>query len=446
MNDYKKIFKSLGIEIPTILIPKDEIDLQKWAVVACDQYTSEPEYWQSVANNVADDPSTLNLVYPECFLEEDDPDARISSINKKMEEYIDAGIFKEFPNTFFLLYRETKEGFGRWGLVVALDLERYDFSVGSTSLIRATEGTIIERIPPRKRIRKDAPLEFPHIIVLIDDDKRSIIEPLAAKKDTLKRVYSFPLMKDSGSIEAYAIDKAEDLQMLAQAFTNLADLREYKKKYNKEDLLLFAMGDGNHSLATAKSCWEDIKIDLSDVQKETHPARFALVELENIFDEGLIFEPIHRVLFEADKENILEELNKNCLSFERIDCTSADEMYKMIHKEDSFQYFGIVDEKQSIQVIKVIGAEAQIVAATLQKTLDAYLKDSATTTIDYTHGTQVTYNLGIQKNNVAIFLPAISKNDFFSSIVHDGALPRKTFSMGEDFEKRFYIEGRKITE
>ncbi len=444
MNDYTKKLKSLGVHIPTILIPNEEIDLQTWAVVACDQYTSEPAYWQSVAEIAGDAPSTLNLIYPECYLEEADPETRIAAINAKMREYLSSDIFRSYPESFFLVYRETKEDFGRWGLVAALDLELYDYSADSTSLIRATEGTIIERIPPRKRIRKDAPLEFPHIIVLIDDEKRSIIEPLAAKKDDLEKVYDFKLMKDSGRITAYAVNQPGDLSMVADAFSTLADREVFSQKHGKDDLLLFAMGDGNHSLATAKSCWEDIKGGLTAEEMEDHPARFALVELENIFDEGLEFEPIHRVLFGANRTAILEELKRNCESYETQTCQTLDEMYSLIHTEDEYQYFGIVDESGICSIVKVAGAESQIVAGTLQKTLDAYVASSGAA-IDYTHGLQVTSSLGMKPGNVGIFLPGISKHSFFSSIIHDGALPRKTFSMGEDYEKRFYIEGRKIT-
>lgn len=445
MYDYTKKLAEIGVKLPTILIPKKDVDPTKWAVVACDQYTSEPEYWQSVEQLVGEEPSTFNLIYPECYLEESDPDARIEKINSAMRTYISEGVFDSYPETCFLIYRQTAENRGRWGLVLALDLEKYDYSKDSTSLIRATEGTIIERIPPRKRIRKDAPLEFPHIIVLIDDASRSIIEPLAAKKEQLKKVYSFDLMKSSGSITAYAVDQEEDLQKLADAFTSLADPSKFAQRYGKEDLLLFAMGDGNHSLATAKSCWEDIKKDLSAQEQADHPARFALVEIENIFDEGLEFEPIHRVLFGGKVDAVLAHLSRHCSSYEVFDISSLEEMNKMIATRDEYQYFGLTSADGKIKVVRIEGADSLIVAGTMQATLDEYLAEGQSVTIDYTHGTNVTYSLGSKPGNVGIFLPGIAKNEFFASIVTDGALPRKTFSMGEDFEKRFYIEGRKIT-
>lgn len=444
MNDYTKKLESLGVKIPNILVPNNNIDLQKWAVVACDQYTSEPEYWETVKDFVDGSPSTLNLVFPECYLEEDHPEKRIAAINEAMRDYIDNGIFKEYKNSFFLIHRETKPGFGRWGLIASLDLEKYDYSPDSTSLIRATEGTILERIPPRKEIRKDAPLEFPHIIVLIDDDKRSIIEPLIAKRDSLEEVYNFSLMKDSGSVQAYAVNKDEDLEQIANALLELADPKKFSDKYGNDHVLLFAMGDGNHSLATAKSCWEDLKPALTAEERANHPARYALVEIENIFDEGLVFEPIHRVLFNATIDGILQELSNNCTSYERRTVDSMETMISEINAQDGSQYFGIIDGKEIPSVVRIEGANAHIVAGTLQNTLDAYIKQTEGVTIDYTHGIQVTKNIGSKPGNVGIFLPGLPKNEFFSSIIKDGALPRKTFSMGEDYEKRFYIEGRRI--
>ncbi len=444
MFDYIKKLKSLGVKLPTILIPRETDNLKNWAVVACDQYTSDMEYWQSVEKIVQGKPSTLNLIYPECYLEEADSEQRISNINKTMQKYIDEGIFKEYEQTMFLVYRETRPGFGRWGLIVALDLDQYDYSVGSKSLIRATEGTIIDRIPPRKRIRKNAPLEFPHILVLIEDEKRSIIEPLADKKDTLEQIYSFDLMKDSGSIEAYAVNRPEDVQQVADALERLADIKDFSRRHNSDDLLLYAMGDGNHSLATAKSCWEDIKKGLSPDDQKENPARYALVEIENIYDKGLVFEPIHRVIFNGNKDAILKELLNNCDSYRLSEVDTLENMVEQINIQDDNQYFGLVDDQKQLYVVCIKNPSAHIVAGTLQSTLDAYIHNTNTVSIDYTHGTLVTYNLGIISGNVGIFLPRIPKNDFFSSIIHDGTLPRKTFSMGEDYEKRFYIEGRRI--
>ena len=251
-----------------IMIPKQGVDLYKWAVVACDQYTSEPEYWERIDANVGDAPSTLRLIYPEVYLEEEHPQVRIDSINDAMRSYLERGLFTVYPNSFFLVHRTTPlSAIGRWGLLVTLDLEAYEYAKDSKTLIRATEGTILSRIPPRKEIRKNAPLEVPHIMVLINDEKRSVIEPLAAKTDQLKLAYDTPLMAEGGNLKAWVVDGEEDMQAIADA------VEAMYQKLDPENPLLFAMGDGNHSLATAKSCWMDIKKTLSEDQWKNHPAR-----------------------------------------------------------------------------------------------------------------------------------------------------------------------------
>lgn len=445
MSDAKSELARLGLIAPDILVPNSNVDMNKWAVVACDQYTSEPSYWESVADYVSGSPSALNVIYPECYLESEDHDQRIASIVRNMHEYLDGGIFDEYPSTFFLVERKTAEDKPvRWGLVAAVDLEAYDYSEDSTSLIRATEGTILSRIPPRKAIRKDAPMEFPHILILIDDPDRSLIEPLALRKESFKTVYETQLMKESGWVAAYAVSSESDHQAIASALSGLADKDEFRKRYGRDDVLLYAMGDGNHSLATAKSCWEDIKKDLTSEQMQKHPARYALVEIENIYDEGIEFEPIHRVLFNADTEAFLNVLSHHCSSVDLSEVKSLEKLYERIHAEDEkLQYFGLNDASGKLYLVTLEDADAQIAAGTLQHTIDEYLEISSAS-VDYTHGLNVTYDLGKKKGNIGIFLPAIRKDEFFGSIIADGALPRKTFSMGEDFEKRFYIEGRKI--
>jgi hypothetical protein len=446
MSDTKREFENLGIIPPDILLPNKDVDLQKWAVVACDQYTSEPEYWESVDDYVKESPSTLRLIYPETFLDREDHDKRIADINRAMVSYLEQGLFDEYKQTFFLVHRKTKPGSpGRWGLLAAVDLEAYDFSQGSKSLIRATEGTILERIPPRKAIRKDAPLEFPHILVLIDDPEKTVIKPLADNTDNLEMVYQSDLMKNSGSITAYAVSDDEQMKQIASALSKLADAEAFKQRYGTEDVLLYAMGDGNHSLATAKSCWEDIKSELGPQDAAGHPARYALVEIENIYDEGIEFEPIHRVMFNASRDDLLNLIKEHTTSFEIEISSSLDELYKRIHTEDECrQFFGLIDSEQVPYLITVTSKEAQIAAGTLQHAIDEFLLKHPASSVDYTHGLNVTASLGMKPGNIGLFLPALRKDEFFTSIVKDGALPRKTFSMGEDFEKRFYIEGRKI--
>lgn len=433
MKDVNKKLESMGLIAADIMLPKKGTDLYKWAVVACDQYTSEKDYWEDVAKIVGDDPSTLKLIFPECYLEDGDSKERIANINKTMKAYVDAELFETYPETFFLVKRTCASG-SRWGLMAALDLDKYCWEKDSKSLIRATEGTILSRIPPRKEIRKDAPLEIPHIMVLISDEKRSVIEPLAAKTAELNKVYDFDLMKNGGHLEAWAVNSDADLNQVAKAFEALTS------GLKAENPLLFAMGDGNHSFATAKSCWEDIKKTLSEEERKKHPARFCLVELENIFDPGLIFEPIHRVLFNVPEEVFLEELKKNAgeVHTETVGCRNCIAKKIADQKTQSFGYC----VKGKHVVVTLDKPSANIAAGTLQKVIDALIAKGYS--VDYIHGADVTDKLGSEEGNIGLFLPAIDKGTFFETIIKDGALPRKTFSMGEANEKRFYMEARKI--
>jgi hypothetical protein len=444
MKEQNDLITFPGLAAPNILIPRKQYNLKKWAVVACDQYTSEPGYWEKTAAYVGEAPSTLNLVFPEVYLGKD-TNARINSINKKMAEYLDSGIFDTFEESFFLVHRKTPVNpEGRWGLIAALDLEQYDYAKGSKSLIRATEGTILDRIPPRKQIRRDAPLELPHILVLIDDKDLRVIEPLSARRNELEIVYTTELMNNGGSITAYRIHSDEDFKQITDALHRLADPQAFFEKYGSNDVLLYAMGDGNHSLATAKSCWEDIKkqAQFQESALEKHPARYALVEIENIFDPGIVFEPIHRVLFNCKKNKLFDILSRHCSGYHVKEAVSIEEMMNLVESSTE-QAFGYADSKGT-EVVFIKNPESEITAGTLQAAIDEYLLLNPITTIDYTHGTEATYELVKKSGNSALFLPAISKSDFFPAIINDGALPRKTFSMGEADEKRYYIEARRI--
>lgn len=441
----KETFSSFGIKIPKICMPNKQVDLRKWSVVACDQYTSERKYWKDVEKIVGDSPSTLNLIFPEVYLEDGDKDKKIESINAHMHEYINEGILEELDEAFFLVHRHPEGAEARWGLIAAIDLEQYDFTEGSTSLIRATEGTILDRIPPRKLIRKDAPLELPHILVLLDDENQDIIESLAEEKDTMNKIYDFDLMKNGGHISAYLVNKDEHLEKIASGLKKLADPSAFKKKYGTDDVLLFAMGDGNHSLATAKSCWEDIKKTHAAEDIMNHPARWALVEIENIHDEGLVFEPIHRVLFNAEKNKFEEYIDSYCDSAHFIPCNDVKEIFELLQEQtNTKQRIGYTDAGIT-GVYELHMPSAVIPAGTVQQAIDSYIAEDEKVSVDYIHGNDVTFSLGKKDHNIGIFLPAIDKKDFFRSIIKDGALPRKTFSMGEAHEKRFYIESRKIT-
>ena len=429
MND---IFSTLGFKAADILLPKEGIDCEKWAVVACDQYTSQEEYWESLSEYVGDSPSTLRLIYPEVYLEKGDKNAIISSINANMNKYLKDGIFTEYKDSFILVKRDTESG-TRYGLMVALDLEAYSYAKDSKTLIRATEGTILSRIPPRKEIRKDAPIELPHIMVLISDKDRSVIEPLRDKRESLKKVYDTDLNKNGGHITGYLVDGKEEKEEIAKAFKALYDALDPKNP------LLFAMGDGNHSLATAKSCWEDIKANLTEEEKKNHRARYALVELENIFDPGLQFEPIHRVFFNIGTTTF-DSLLSSFASFSKEEVSSKDEMLERINTPG--QHFGLISGDKFI-VYNVEKGEKAIAAGTIQLVIDKMLEEKKGE-VDYIHGVDVTIDLGKKEGNLGLVLPDVSKDNFFSDMMKDGAYPRKTFSIGHANEKRYYMEARRI--
>ncbi|MGE4454119.1 MAG: DUF1015 domain-containing protein [Sphaerochaeta sp.] len=437
MSNIAQHLQKVALRRADIMIPKTTVDLEKWAVVACDQYTSEPEYWEQVEKQVQDNPSTLNLIYPEVYLEEAHPEKRIETINATMKQYVDRELFTVYKDAFFLVNRTTPKGQkGRWGLLVSLDLEAYDYAPESRSLIRATEGTILSRIPPRKEIRKNAPLELPHIMVLINDEKRSVIEPLAHKRDQLPLAYETNLMAGGGKLKAWVVDKDEDMLRIASALESIL------KTLPADNPLLYAMGDGNHSLATAKSCWMDIKQGLSPEEMEDHPARYALVELENIYDEALAFEPIHRVLFNLDRSTFEQELSKVCNRFTVNQVADLESLDKAINRDDGLQTFGLCDTEGYL-LYSLVGPSASIAAGTLQLIIDSLLCQEKAS-VDYIHGKEVTSNLGRKDGNIGLILPEVSKTTFFDSIIKDNALPRKTFSMGEANEKRYYMEARKI--
>ena len=431
---YNEKFAKYGLALPDILLPKKGCNLNHWAVVACDQYTSEEEYWTKLSDEIGEDPSTLRIIYPEVYLERDDKEDRIKKINETMNEYIKSGLFEEYRNSFILTERKTQSG-TRYGLIAALDLEAYDYSKESKTLIRATEGTILSRIPPRKEIRKAAKLELPHILVLISDKYRSIIEPLKDKRDKLPLIYDFTLIAEGGELKGYRVSDDESINGVLSGFERLySDL-------DPKNPLLFAMGDGNHSLATAKACWEDIKKGLSEEEKKNHPARFALVELENIYDDGLQFEPIHRVFFNLKKDDFDKLLSKTCESYDVEEAESIDELLKRINEKG--QHFGLaLDNKLYLYTIH--GGEKQIAAGTIQLVIDDML-NKGLGNIDYIHGVDVTLKLGNEKGNIGLILPDVSKDRFFADMLKDGAYPRKTFSIGHANEKRFYMEARKIT-
>ncbi|MGQ9489174.1 MAG: DUF1015 domain-containing protein [Anaerolineae bacterium] len=431
----------VGFRIPQVLLPRPGIDLHKWAVIACDQFTSEPEYWEEVARLVGDAPSTFHLILPEVYLGTEEEAQRVVSINHTMQAYLDAGLFTEHQG--LLLVERTAAGKRRHGIMLALDLEHYDYRKGATSLIRASEGTILERIPPRVRIRSGAPLELPHILVLIDDPGRTVIEPLVAIKDRLQKLYDFELMLGSGHLRGYFTAEPGLQAQVTAALMRLADPGHFASKYSlgaDQPVLLFAMGDGNHSLATAKAIWENIKgrVGLD------HPARYALVEVENIHDEGLTFEPIHRVVFGVQR-NFIADLNDfyadRC---HLVPCASCAAMMRVVDAEKRPEHaFGVITSSGQ-WVAYVSQPPSNLPVGTLQAFLDDWGARGGYAKIDYVHGAEVVERLGTQPGNLGFYLPPISKDAFFKTVIVDGVLPRKTFSMGEAREKRFYMEARRI--
>lgn len=441
------IFDKIGVQVPKILLPKDGTDMQKWAVIACDQYTSDLGYWQRLAEQTKGSLSTLPLIYPEVYLEDDDADTRIKTINRTMEQYLADGSLVEQEPGFILIDRKTCEVQSRKGLILALDLERYDYNKGAQSLIRATEGTILDRLPPRIKVRENAPIELPHIMVLIDDPQCTVIEPLF--KEQLEAVYDFELLENGGHLKGYRIDQPEQINKIAAALEALADPEAYRAKYDVEgEVMLFAMGDGNHSFATAKAIWEKLKEDADDKAAiMNHPARYALVELVNVHDSGLEFEAIHRVLFNIDAGQLKQQMEAffaergTPMSFTV--CADLSESEAVAGKAQNCHAFPVVFAGQ-FGVCSVATPEYTLAVATLQACLDKFLQDNPAARIDYIHGTQPVTDLGSNEDAAGFYLPAISKHDLFKTIVLDGALPRKTFSMGEADEKRFYLECRSI--
>lgn len=436
-----KTYDDIGIQIPQIYLPRKGTNLTKWAVIACDQFTSEPEYWQKVETLVGNKPSTYNLVLPEVYLEKPGEEARIKFIKDKMHYYLQNKYLE--PHEGLIYVERSMDGKTRRGLILCLDLEHYDFTKGSTSLIRATEGTIVERLPPRMKIRTGAVLELPHILVLIDDPQRTVIEPVEKARGGLEKLYDFDLMLGSGHLTGYALSETLEAQVVA-ALRGLAEPEVFAAKYGlsqDKPVLLFAMGDGNHSLATAKAVWERMKPEMG----LDHPARYALIELENVHDEGLEFEPIHRVLF-CLKKDIFASLKSHFgVNFTYSAVASAEEMIKGVdNTHGPRQAIGLIGGGKEFGILEIANPSSILPVGTLQAFLDAFIKDGGADKLDYIHGGQIVCKLGAQPGNAGFYVPGMDKSDLFKTVILDGALPRKTFSMGEAREKRFYMEARKI--
>ena len=396
----------------------------KWAVVACDQYTSEPEYWNAVEQTVGEAPSTLRLTLPEIYLER--AEERVPIIHEAMEDYM-RNLLVTHQSKMIYLERTQSNGLVRRGLIGMIDLEHYDYNKGSKSLIRATEGTVLERIPPRLAVRRGAALELPHVMLLIDDPQKTVIEPIAARTSQLESAYDFSLMQKSGSVKGYFVDSV-GIGRVTNALEKLLSPEQQKKKYGEGVApLLFAVGDGNHSLATAKAAYEEIKAAYGD-KALYHPARYALVEVVNLHDDALHFEPIYRVMFNVDPDDVLAALEE--YSFSLAGNVAPQQAKFLSQNRRGTIHFGAPCE--------------QLVVGTLQTFIDRYLALHPEAQVDYIHGSKTVEALASKENAVGFLFDGMEKDQLFRAVMRDGALPRKTFSMGAAADKRFYLECRKI--
>lgn len=417
----KKCYSSADILLPDF----KKIPADKWSVVACDQFTSEQEYWQKAEAYVGDTPSTLRLILPEVYLSE--AGERIPKINETMTKYLREELICH-KDTEIYVERTQSDGSVRKGIVMAVDLEAYDYCCGASSLIRATEATVVERIPPRVAIRRDACVELPHVMLLIDDEKRTVIEPLS-KNAKGEIAYDTDLMLGGGHITGRFLTEDEK-SAVSSALDALVTPEAMSARYGKDGLcpLLFAVGDGNHSLASAKAAYEEVKATLGCEAAKDHPARYALVEIVNIHDEALKFEPIYRVMFGVDPKDVLSELSSY------VKTLSGDA------KPQSLTYiYGNTEGDLDIP-----HPEKQLTVGTLQTFIDGYIKTHTGAEVDYIHGEESVRSLIKKENSIGFLFSGMTKDALFPTVMFDGALPRKTFSMGHAEDKRYYMECRQI--
>lgn len=396
-----------------VLLPKS-VDMSRWAVIACDQYTTDRNYWRALDEFVGNAPSTLRLIFPEIYLSED-MESRIAAINAAMRNYTENGIFRE-ENGYVLTERTLPDGRKRVGLVTCVDLEEYDY-VSPVGSIRPTEETIEERLPVRIHIRENAPLELPHILLLMDDAEKSVIEPVYANRNTLEKLYDFDLNMNGGHICGYSVPYE---LIPVSSFDKLLDPELQEKKYGKNAGILFAVGDGNHSMATAKKCWDSVKLSLSEEERENHPARYALVEVLNVYDDALDFLPIHRVVDGIDENAFIEGLS------------------------------GVLKGEGSLTVVTRNGekrlscpVEAEKTIISVQSYLEK-LRSESGLKIEYVHEREQVDEDVKKRGGIGIIMPYFPKNKLFDYVVNVGKLPKKAFSIGEEKTKKYYIEAKRI--
>ena len=444
--------KDLCLKTAEWLLPGKDANLAAWACVACDQYTSQRSYWAQARELAGDRPSAVKLILPECDLEK--TEELIPQIHAEMEKYLADGILHPAAEGFILTERRTESGI-RKGLVVLLDLEGYDYSQGSQSLIRPTEGTIVDRIPPRLKVRRKAALELSHVMVLLDDPLRTVVEPLYQRRHELKKLYDFSLMLGGGHLTGYAVTDPGDIEAVVNAIARLKAgetepdalekgckrlhkaLKALKLNKNTSSQrkrpkapLLYAMGDGNHSLATAKACWEEIKQGLPPGQREDHPARYAMAELVNLHNEALAFEPIHRVVFGIAGDDLLADMAEYAANH-GLALTGGDQKVVCVYGGKEV-------------ALAMEDSAHRLIVGTLQSFLDEWLQSHPEAKLDYVHGESAVRDLAGGERTVGFLLPPLEKAGLFPAIHSEGVLPRKTFSMGEAHEKRYYVEARRL--
>ena len=403
------------VRIPKILIPNQKVDMEKWSTIACDQFCARPKYWSDLESFVGDAPSTLKLTCPEIYLNKGNLEDRISDVQKEMRSYLDNGLFDSYDN-FVLVEREVENGKKRVGIMIAIDLEAYNWERVRVP-IRATEGTLIERLPVRIKIRKGAPIELPHAIILIDNPERDIIEPIYANRETLTKLYDFELNMGGGHIAGY---KIEDAETLLNKLEGLLDKDTQIKKYGVDAGIQFAVGDGNHSIATAKVMWEELKKSLSEEEIQNHPSRFMLVEMVNLYGEGMDFKPIHRLIYNPTPDFIVGL--KNALK--------GESKLKVVTK-DSTEYIDCPNK-------------ASLTISAVQSYIESYLKVNPQVEVEYVHNESHLMDALMECDGLGIVLPDFPNNELVNFVVNVGNLPKKAFSIGEPEHKRYYLECKSI--
>lgn len=434
-----------GFRLPQLLLPRPGIDLQRWAVIACDQYTAQPEYWAEVERVVGGAPSTLQLIFPEAHLGQPDAPARIAAIQQAMRRMLAEGLLREHAGT--VLVERTAPTHGgpqvRRGLMLELDLEHYDFRPESTSLIRPTEGTIVARLAPRIEVRREALLELPHILVLIDDPAGTVIEPIARDRSALRPLYDSPLMLGGGHVAGHAVGDAQATRAL-QALAALAEPQAFAARYGVPagtPPMLFAVGDGNHSLATAKAIWEAHKAQVGPA----HPSRWALVEVENIHDPALEFAPIHRLLLGV-RDDLRAALAQAFGAALRLtEMPDAAALQQAVQAATApRQAVGLIEPGGRFALAELSPPPAALAVASFQPVIDRFVEAGGAAEVDYVHGDEALLQLALRAGHAGLHFPTVPKGELLKRVVHGGPLPRKTFSMGEADEKRFYVEARRI--